>query len=463
MTKIALSAGHSPLVPGAAGSGLQEHVVARAINAEMIKQAAVRGYEPADCSSNNVNGRNEVVNDAIALVNKSGASIAIQNHLNAGGGKGVEVFYWRDAGADTKNTAAKISANIANHFGWENRGAKKDTQSKAGSLGFITRTNCTAYLIEWGFIDNASDMQKLMADIPGGVKAALNAVITTQENQKGGVQMEYKLTAIGEKYLANALAGVGKKVVPNAMCLKTQRELAGIASKYGGATGSMNNTTIHKYDINNPPPIGAPIYWAKSYGDSNGHIVCYIGNGNMVTCSNGSGKLGTMKVDEWTRRANATAPYWGEEINDVAIIKKVETNIPITPKEEKTEDTDMTEMIIWIEDDHAGYGKGLGCYFSPATGVIPLESPDSINLMNEARRQEGKGPMPSIKSSSKAPWVIRAQQCSMQSPHSPAQKTIASVNLTDDQIKKMAEGVKPMNAEEIAKAVNDNAAARMKA
>lgn len=113
---------------------------------------------------------------------------------------------------------------------------------------------------------------------------------------------------------------------------------------------------------------------------------------------------------------------------------------------------DMTECIIWIKDDHAGYAKGTGCYWSPATGVIPLPSPDCIALINIIRKNDGLPDICNIESSSGAPWVLRAQQASMQSSMAPAQKTDAVVNV--DKV--------VFDAKEIAKAVNDDAAERMK-
>ncbi|MFE9082161.1 N-acetylmuramoyl-L-alanine amidase C-terminal domain-containing protein, partial [Bacillus mobilis] len=55
--------------------------------------------------------------------------------------------------------AAKVSAQLSKDIGWSNRGAKKRTD-----LYVLNETKAPAILIELGFIDNESDMEKWDVD-----------------------------------------------------------------------------------------------------------------------------------------------------------------------------------------------------------------------------------------------------------------------------------------------------------
>jgi N-acetylmuramoyl-L-alanine amidase len=147
-------------------------LVARQIKDEFLRQGAQRGIEMSDSTVDAGNS----VNDAVRLANGSGAGLAISNHLNAGGGTGFEVYYDDKTSATNKTRAADISRALATHYGLRNRGAKPDTAASVGSLGWTSNTNMPALLIEWGFIDNDGDMGKILADIPGGVKAVLDVI-----------------------------------------------------------------------------------------------------------------------------------------------------------------------------------------------------------------------------------------------------------------------------------------------
>lgn len=81
---------------------------------------------------------------------------------------------------------------------------------------------------------------------------------------------------------------------------------------------------------------------------------------------------------------------------------------------------DMFGCIIWMDDAHGGYPKGMGCYWSPATGVIPLPSADDIAAINVVSKYYTGKNLPEVHSSSRAPWVVRYQEISAQSGHSPA-------------------------------------------
>ena len=88
--------------------------------------------------------------------------LAIDIHLNAlsnRDARGTEAFYGT---SDTsKEIAAVLSANVAESLGIPDRGAKPDTQTAVGSLGWIRKTTMWASLIEVCFITNEDDMEAL--------------------------------------------------------------------------------------------------------------------------------------------------------------------------------------------------------------------------------------------------------------------------------------------------------------
>lgn len=150
--------------PGAVGCGYKEADVARTITDLMVKKTGAKNV--TDNTSSTSNG---IINNVAANINKCADGWQISNHLNAFNGKatGVEVLY---GSASNKATAAKVSAAIAKTLGLVDRGAKD------GSWLGIARNSGSGkkvLLIEWGFIDNASDMKALFAKMDAAVNAAL--------------------------------------------------------------------------------------------------------------------------------------------------------------------------------------------------------------------------------------------------------------------------------------------------
>lgn len=95
-------------------------------------------------------------------------------HVNAGGGRGIEIFHCSDAGKDL------ATAIMDTWPGEYKRGVKHDSQSQHGSLAILRNTKPPAVLIELGFIDNAFDME-ILHDLGFGLEAA-DAVIQAVED-----------------------------------------------------------------------------------------------------------------------------------------------------------------------------------------------------------------------------------------------------------------------------------------
>lgn len=146
---------------GAVGCGYLEADIAQRINKLIIKYAKCPDTTDRKASSVNQNLANIVAN-----MNKYAGDYHISNHLNAfnGSANGVEVWYYA-GDSKAKEMATKVSAAIAKATGMFNRGAKATT-----NLYVIRNSVGRTLLIEWGFIDNKSDVKKLLDNMDKAVQ-----------------------------------------------------------------------------------------------------------------------------------------------------------------------------------------------------------------------------------------------------------------------------------------------------
>jgi hypothetical protein len=171
--RISINAGHGGADPGAVGNGHKEADVARLIKDGLIAQARARGALASDGTASDGS-----TNAQAASANAFAAGLALSIHLNAGGGTGCEAYYAAGTAQANIALAKKISAALAGHYGFPDRGAKPDvTPRLPKGMNFLRRTNMPALLIEWCFIDSAADMAKVLADVPGGARAVLDQVL----------------------------------------------------------------------------------------------------------------------------------------------------------------------------------------------------------------------------------------------------------------------------------------------
>lgn len=144
--KIVINAGHTKRGVGTGSSGLlNESVETRKIAFELMKLLSDTNniVIPAvyDESSNNLKA-------AVEAANNSNADLFISIHLNAGGGKGCEVYTWKGS----KTTQAVKACNNLAALGFTNRGVKDGS-----GLYVIRNTKMNALLIEVCFVDNKTD------------------------------------------------------------------------------------------------------------------------------------------------------------------------------------------------------------------------------------------------------------------------------------------------------------------
>lgn len=160
-------AGHGGADPGAVGNGYKESEVCQTITQKMCKISGA--YDASDKTSTSVSQNLGNIVRNVNSANPSPTDWHISNHLNAASpsATGVEVWYY--AGDSTaKQKAEEVSATIANALKIPNRGAKPTSD-----FYVVMNTTGRMLLIEWCFITNASDMQRLMNNMDSAVSAVM--------------------------------------------------------------------------------------------------------------------------------------------------------------------------------------------------------------------------------------------------------------------------------------------------
>ncbi|PHD98788.1 N-acetylmuramoyl-L-alanine amidase [Bacillus wiedmannii] len=178
MGKYSLHGGHNSIVQGANWGSRKEHVMDRQVKDVVAAKLRALGHTVYDDTDETGSTQAQNLNNIVRNCNSHSVDLVISFHLNAynGSANGVEVCYY-----DQQSLAAKVSAQLSKDIGWSNRGAKQRTD-----LYVLNSTKAPAILIELGFIDNESDMEKWNVD-----KIANSIVYAvTGQTYNGGNQME---------------------------------------------------------------------------------------------------------------------------------------------------------------------------------------------------------------------------------------------------------------------------------
>lgn len=167
---ILVNAGHFSTDPGASGLGYTERDEVKKIRDEIVPLLQLAGFEVFSIPDN------LSLVDSIKLCDQKAPELAdgfaIDIHLNSASNpakRGAEAYH--GTSLISKNIAKALSANTAKALSIPDAGAHPDTDSYAGSLGWIRLVNCWSGLIEVGYISNLSDMTAI-AKTAGGYKMA---------------------------------------------------------------------------------------------------------------------------------------------------------------------------------------------------------------------------------------------------------------------------------------------------
>jgi N-acetylmuramoyl-L-alanine amidase len=157
---ICLSAGH---VPGRDPGAVSGHLKEADLNVKIVRQAAqlLRDHKvPVLEVPDNLDLRQTIY--WINQRNKQ-IDIAVEVHINAGGGTGVEAWHYHNS-ATSQKLAQFVVDGLAVESQLPNRGVKDEATNKWGRLGFVHDTKPLACLVECGFIDSSRDREVLDND-----------------------------------------------------------------------------------------------------------------------------------------------------------------------------------------------------------------------------------------------------------------------------------------------------------
>lgn len=160
MAKVFLGVGHGGNDSGAVANGFKEKDMTLKI------ANACKAYLEANGISvkmSRYRDENDPVSEEVSECNAYNPSLAIDIHINAGGGDGFEVFHTVSGGTG-KTLAQNIEKEVV-ASGQNSRGVKtRKNSSGKDYYAFIRKTKCPAVICELGFIDNLNDLQAFDED-----------------------------------------------------------------------------------------------------------------------------------------------------------------------------------------------------------------------------------------------------------------------------------------------------------
>lgn len=231
MAKVFIGVGHGGNDSGAVGNGLKEKDMTLKI------ATACRLY----LENNGVNVKmsryqdeNDPVTEEVKECNAYDPDLAVDVHINAGGGDGFEAFHTINGGTG-KTLAQNVEAEVK-ALGQNSRGIKtRKNSSGSDYYAFIRNTKCPAVICELGFIDNLTDLQAFNED--------------------------HELKAFGEAYARGILKTLG---ISTSVNTNTSTNVGTSSSGYNG-----NSIVDYLKSIGKDSSYAARKQYAAQYGISN--------------------------------------------------------------------------------------------------------------------------------------------------------------------------------------------------
>lgn len=199
---------------GQGEDGFVEHTKAHAV-VDAIADALARNHVSAFIERDSGAGHDPNFVGSANTANAQGARLAVEVHLNAGGGTGPEALF--KPGSAAERFAVECSANLAAALGLPNRGAKP-----RDDLGFLNGTNMPACIPEVCFVDSAADRAAFDAVVAGEAIAKaivdfLGGAFSQPSGSDGAVRTRVRIrklngTLSGEMSLAEALDALEDRV-----------------------------------------------------------------------------------------------------------------------------------------------------------------------------------------------------------------------------------------------------------
>lgn len=171
--KIYINAGHHDHDSGNQSAGYSEHELNKRIRNEVVKLLPDAFRVP-----DNLDLRN-----SIAWVNQSAEpdDLAIDIHLNGSASpdlRGTEAYYSTDS-----KLAEIFALNVSKALGIPNRGARHDSESFVGSLGWLRKLKCRSVLVEVCYLSSPGDRKVIV--FPSGQMAAARGIVAAINELRG--------------------------------------------------------------------------------------------------------------------------------------------------------------------------------------------------------------------------------------------------------------------------------------
>lgn len=175
--RVIVDAGHGGTDHGAIGNNLQEKDLNLRAAQYMYRRLQELGI-PAVIIRNTDETvpKNERIQRALSAYNNSPNTILVSNHINAGGGEGAEIVY----ALRNDSTLATMALNNIGEAGQIMRKVyqRRLPEDPSKDYYYILREtgNTQPILVEYGFIDNANDANKLRKNLESYVEAVVKAI-----------------------------------------------------------------------------------------------------------------------------------------------------------------------------------------------------------------------------------------------------------------------------------------------
>ena len=249
--QVVIDAGHGGEDAGAVSGNVREKDLTLMIARYMYEEFQRRGVPVTLIrSTDETLTPTERVRRILEAYGNNSNVIVISNHINAGGGEGAEVIY-------ALRNNSNLASNILTALGNEGLAMRKFYQRRLPSntskdYYFIHRdTGVTEpVIVEYGFIDNANDLNKIQNNYKDYVEAVVDAVIATKRGQTISSDTGY-----------------------NTYTVKKGDSLWSIANRYGTTVATLKSLNNLSSNILNAGQVLKLPSTTSSSGDANTYTV----------------------------------------------------------------------------------------------------------------------------------------------------------------------------------------------
>jgi len=164
---ICIDPGHGGYDPGACAQGAREKDITLQIGLQLRDLLRQAGFtvvmtRETDLSPGGWTRVDADLRERCRISNLEGADVFLSIHVNAGGGRGAEIYVYGDGGP-IKGLAQSVITNVATICGTHGRPVRDGGPNGTG-FAVLCNTEADAMLLEIGFIDS-EDLPKIQARI----------------------------------------------------------------------------------------------------------------------------------------------------------------------------------------------------------------------------------------------------------------------------------------------------------